>query len=471
MIKRVIFAIVALAGWMAVQGQTPVAAPDTISSDALAAFLLKHPGAQAVPANTPGAIVVRLFKVTFYEIRESDNDTRDAYNVLHQTAQFLQEFRNAQVNIVGYADRGTGNYQLNQMYASRRAAQFCDDLIHRYGVDPLRLTSSFQGDLVQPFRENDLNRCVIISGYGYLSLTPGATPPPPPPTASELAEAQRQQFQQERTQLYALERQRYAKDPSRIDTLVISHQDTLWLGQQHDTLWLETPDTLLEERPFRCNRKHRRYNWFITLEGGPSIFQGDHNVDAVWKDRIYPAFNFSMGKWICPAIGIRAAVDLDMVHSYYNANAAAPNPLAYRDGVFWYGEFVHGASPDAPYEQAPWLYRMRYNAWNFHGDLLLNLSSFMWHPYNRRFWNLIPYVGLGCIVNWDNGSHDWFNYGLCWNLGVLNSFRINEHLDLNIDIRVKKFPDDFNCFRQGHPRDGITNVMIGATWHFTKRGF
>ena len=114
---------------------------------------------------------------------------------------------------------------------------------------------------------------------------------------------------------------------------------------------------------------------------------------------------------------------------------------------------------------------MRYNTWNFHGDLMVNLSSLIWRPYNRRIWNLIPYVGLGCIVKWDNGANDWFNYGLCWNLGVINSFRVSEHFDINLDIRVKKFPDDFNCFRQGHSREGITNVMIGATWHFTERGF
>ena len=450
-----IFAIVALAGTMVAWCQQ-VAVPDTLSSDEVASFLAKNPAAR-VATSADGNIVVKLRKEIFYNIRMSDNDSHSATTVLRQVGDFMKLFKDSRVYAASYADRGTGNYQLNQMYAGRRAAQFRDDLIHQYNVDPSRIITESHGDVVQPFEENDLNRCVIVYGYGYLLVEAA----PPVLTAQQQADAQRAQYQQEKEQRYAAERERYA--PSRIDTIVISHQDTLWV--------IEEPDTLLEERPFRVNRDNRWYNWFITLEGGPSIFQGDHNVDAVWKDRIYPAFNFSMGKWLCPAIGIRAAVDLDMVHSYYNANAAAPNPLAYRDGVFWYGEFVHGASPDSPYEERPWLYRMRYNAWNFHGDLMLNLSSLMWRPYNRRFWNLIPYVGLGCIVTWDNGSHDWFNYGLCWNLGVLNTFRICEHLDVNIDVRVKKFPDDFNCFRQGHPRDGITNVMVGLTWHFTKRGF
>ena len=212
-------------------------------------------------------------------------------------------------------------------------------------------------------------------------------------------------------------------------------------------------DTLHAERPFRLNRAHRWYNWFLTFEGGPSIFQGDHNVDAPYRKCIYPTFTASLGKWLYPAIGVRATVDYDIVHSYFNPDASD------------WQQMVHHA---AIYNERPWLYRMHYNAWNFHGDLLLNLSSFMWTPYNRRIWNLIPYVGLGCIVNWDQ---PWFNYGMCWDLGVINSFRVCEQLDINLDIRVKKFPDDFNKFIQGRDNEGMINFMIGATWHFTKRGF
>ena len=453
--KKMLLAIAASLVSMAAWCQPQVALPDTLNSDDVSTFLAKNPQARVATA-ADANIVVKLHKEIFYNIRMSDNDSHSATTVLRQVGEFIKLFKDARVYAASYADRGTGNYQLNQMYAGRRAAQFREDLIRQYDVDPSRIITESHGDVVQPFEENDLNRCVIVYGYGYLSLNAA-----PALTATQQAEAQRAQFQKDKAERYAAERARHA--PSRVDTLVISHKDTLWLAQE--------PDTLREEPPFRVNRANRWNNWFITVEGGPGIFQGDHNIDAVFKDRLYPAFNISMGKWLCPAIALRAAVDLDMVHSYYNANPDNPNPLAYRDGVLWYGEFVHGASPDEPYDEAPWLYRMRYNAWNFHGDLMLNVSSLIWRPYDRRVWNLIPYFGLGCIVTWNNGSHDWFNYGLCWNLGVLNSFRISERLDINLDVRVKKFPDDFNCFRQGHKREGIVNAMIGLTWHFSKRGF
>ena len=231
------------------------------------------------------------------------------------------------------------------------------------------------------------------------------------------------------------------------------------------------PDTLKPERPFGLNKENRWRNWFVTFCGGPAIFQGDHNIDAAWKDRIYPAFDFSIGKYVFPALALRVGINLDVVHNYYNANPSNPNELAFKDGVEYYGEFVHGASPDKPYEKCPWLYRMDYNAWNFHADVMVNFSSFMWRPYNRRIWNLIGYAGVGCIATWDNGNHDWFNYAASWNFGIMNSFRVAEHFDINLDLRLKMFSDDFNCFRQGRGLEGMTDLMIGATWYFTKRGF
>lgn len=454
--KKLILVIASLVVALTAWSQPQVALPDTLNSDDVSAFLAKNPQARVATA-ADANIVVKLHKEIFYNIRMSDNDSHSATTVLRQVGEFIKLFKDARVYAASYADRGTGNYQLNQMYAGRRAAQFREDLIRQYNVDPSRIITESHGDVVQPFEENDLNRCVIVYGYGYLSLNAA----PAALTAQQIAETQRAQYQQERDLRYAAERERYA--PSHNDTLVISHKDTLWVIQE--------PDTLREERSFRVNGDHGWYNWFITVSGGPAIFQGDHNIDAVWKDRIYPAFDLSIGKWIVPMIGLRAGVNLDVIHNYYNANPDYPNDLA-----AYYGEFVHGASPNEPYAERPWLYRMDYNAWNFHADILVNFSSLMWKPYNRRFWNLIGYAGVGCIATWDHGSpqwrnQDWFNYATSWNVGLLNSFRVSEHFDINLDLRLKKFNDDFNCFRQGRGMDGITNLMIGFTWHFTKRGF
>ena len=390
---------------------------------------------------------VRLHKVVYYKIRESDNAEYAATTVLHEVAQFMTKYPDAVVTLVGYADRGTGNPTLNVMYALNRATKFKNDLVNRYGVNPNRIVADSKGDAVQPFSDNDKNRCVIVDAVGHESAAVT-----PAPQANDYAEAQRRSYYEDRDRRY--------------DEAMGHRVDTIFVVQK-DTVWMVNPvDSLKPESPFGLNKANRWRNFFVQVAAGPGIFQGDHNVDAEWKDRLYPAFDLSLGKWVYPALGFRAGVNLDVLHSYYNANANHPNPLAHL-----YGEFVHGASPNDPYDKNPWLYRMEYNTWNFHADVMVNFSSFMWSPYNRRFWNLIGYAGVGCIATWDNGHHDWFNHAAAWNVGILNSFRISERLDLNIDLRLKEFDDDFNCWRQGRGMDGITNLMIGCTWHFTKRGF
>lgn len=377
--------------------------------------------------------LVELHKEAFFDIRVTENS--QASGVAAEVAQFIKTHDNAHVTVVGYADRQTGNPELNVGYARERAERFRNELIGRYGVDPACVTVDSKGDKVQPFSQNGQNRCVIIKGQGY-------EPQPSKQVAQQLADAQRNQYRQELEQRYAEERLRQGRD-----TIYISRVDTLWIGTE--------PDSLREEHPFRCGRKNRWNNWFISVEGGPSIFQGDHNIDAEWKDRIYPAFTANFGKWIVPAIGVRAGVDLDVMHNIYN-----PGP----------GQLVHHAEPYKADGRG--LYRMHYNAWDFHADVMFNISSLIWRPYQRRIWNIIPYAGVGCIATWDDDANgDWFNSSLCWNVGLLNSFRVSEHIDINLDVRLKEFSDEFNSFKQGKKNEGLTNVMIGLTWNVGKRGF
>ena len=57
------------------------------------------------------------------------------------------------------------------MYAKKRADDVTNKLINEHGLDASRLTSDSKGDTVQPFAENDKNRCVIITGEGTFKVT------------------------------------------------------------------------------------------------------------------------------------------------------------------------------------------------------------------------------------------------------------------------------------------------------------
>jgi len=113
---------------------------------------------------------VKLHEEIFYVICKSD-PTEGGQAQLDRIAKFMKEHSDAKVSIVGYADKGTGNAKLNKMYAERRAAQCKDVLVKNYGVDASRISIDSKGDTVQPFSENDKNRCVIIDGNGTHEVT------------------------------------------------------------------------------------------------------------------------------------------------------------------------------------------------------------------------------------------------------------------------------------------------------------
>lgn len=83
---------------------------------------------------------------------------------MKRISDFLKTYPDAKVKIVGYADKGTGNAKLNVKYAQQRADSFKKELVDNYGADASRIETDSKGDSVQPFSENDKNRCVIIDG-------------------------------------------------------------------------------------------------------------------------------------------------------------------------------------------------------------------------------------------------------------------------------------------------------------------
>ncbi|MBR1594604.1 MAG: OmpA family protein [Alloprevotella sp.] len=133
----------------------------------------EKPVVEPEPEPEPVAVTkrenVKLHKVIFYDIRMSDNEDPSA--ILQQVADFMKQYKDVRVFAVGYADKGTGTPQLNAKYAQKRAQQFKEDLVNRYGVNAESITIDSKGDTVQPFDENDKNRCVIIDAEGVREYT------------------------------------------------------------------------------------------------------------------------------------------------------------------------------------------------------------------------------------------------------------------------------------------------------------
>ncbi len=112
------------------------------------------------PVVAPKAEKEPLHETMFYEIRLSDVES---YGVIEKIVAWCNKYPTQSITIDGYADKGTGNAKLNEMYARKRAEKVADALKAR-GISVDRMIVTSHGDKVQPFSENAKNRCVIVVG-------------------------------------------------------------------------------------------------------------------------------------------------------------------------------------------------------------------------------------------------------------------------------------------------------------------
>ena len=98
----------------------------------------------------------------FYDIRESDFKADEQ---LAEIGAFLKDWSGCKVEVKSYADKGTGNPQMNMELSKARCEKAVRALTDA-GVPASSITSSYFGDTAQPFAENDKNRVTIIIADG-----------------------------------------------------------------------------------------------------------------------------------------------------------------------------------------------------------------------------------------------------------------------------------------------------------------
>lgn len=98
----------------------------------------------------------------YYQIRMSEPEPASKVQAI---VKFINEHKNCKVNVVAYADKGTGTPELNMRYSKERAENVVAALVEA-GVDKGIITSDYKGDTVQPFAENDKNRVAIVKVTG-----------------------------------------------------------------------------------------------------------------------------------------------------------------------------------------------------------------------------------------------------------------------------------------------------------------
>jgi len=109
----------------------------------------------------------KMDKAIFFQLAASDADAAQGINnAIREAAELMKTSEDAKITVTGYADKGTGSAASNKKFAKKRADDVARKLVSEYGLDKKRIKVDSKGDTVQPFAENDKNRCVIVSGEG-----------------------------------------------------------------------------------------------------------------------------------------------------------------------------------------------------------------------------------------------------------------------------------------------------------------
>jgi len=182
-------------------------------------------------------------------------------------------------------------------------------------------------------------------------------------------------------------------------------------------------------------------NWFISAGVGGNVYFGENDSELSFGDRISTALDFSVGKWITPCSGFR------FQYAGIDAKGYGPNAL-YADN--------NGDES--------------FNVLNLHADYILNLSNFVGGYKQTRFWQFVPFVGVGWAKSWKEDVNPEYNeVGVSG--GLINKIRLSDALDANLELRGLFVHQRFDGTVGGFKGEGMASATIGLTYKFNRRDF
>ena len=198
-------------------------------------------------------------------------------------------------------------------------------------------------------------------------------------------------------------------------------------------------------------------NWFISLDGGASVFLSPWDDNLEFTKRIAPNASLNFGKWWTPVFGTRIGLD------YMSANAATvlSNAFGYQANGL-----VDGFDD---------LYQQRFHGLRPHLDGMVDLVNLFGGYSPTRVYSLIIYGGFGYGYGWAENTS--INDGT-WNIelrgGLINSFHVSDAVDINIELKLSKYDSGLT----GEQRGGgacfnnlNASANIGVAYNFRERGW
>jgi outer membrane protein OmpA-like peptidoglycan-associated protein len=212
-----------------------------------------------------------------------------------------------------------------------------------------------------------------------------------------------------------------------------------------------------ERGPFLTNRF--RDNWFISVGGGVNVYYGEADKTVKLKNRMAPALDIAVGKWITPAIGVRLEYSGLKGRGGSPAHAVNAPFLVYPKQLPWVGEYIPK--------------KFRYNF--IHADFLWNASTTFGGYKEFRRWEVVPFIGFGPAIASSVKKNAVYPKQrvreLGFTAGLINKIRITDALDVNVEFRGMLVKQTFDGVVGGKWGEGMGTITAGLTYKFNRRGF
>ena len=151
-------------------------------------------------------------------------------------------------------------------------------------------------------------------------------------------------------------------------------------------------------------------NWFVGVGGGINLF-----MDGGYKTAVGGALDVNAGKWITPAIGLRAGYS-GLTGAEWSENSSALG-LTLNEGKD--------------------MFKQKFGFAYLHADVLWNISHAIGGYKETRLWNVIPYGHTGLLMTYDRGddAQNFLDREFAMGIGLLNNIRLCDRVDLTLDLR------------------------------------
>lgn len=217
-------------------------------------------------------------------------------------------------------------------------------------------------------------------------------------------------------------------------------------------------------------------NWFISIDGSINWWQGSDRNPAGNYSKILngPTFGggVAFGKWITHKTAFRLAYDVNRAHSYIDGLHLSTVGDKFR---FLYD---NNPTPDVNgYCATTFMYH------NVHADLLLSPIDIIQNYYDaERVYTPVLFIGMGiaCVSGHTSMIKTILdgrcNYEFSADAGLINQFRLNNYLDLNLTFiwtaqryNIDSWFNEYGAHNIGNPRPRVADfnysANAGLTWY------